>query len=216
MLRRNGENCEHTVPNYPGLLTDSEHKAYVEVTEYVKAEIEHCNYREKMIGEIEKQIPRLKQLADKAVPENVRTFTFRDDKTWNIIDTFYKEADLWELYFCSLKTPTERMFGIIERLYPKSGRVTELFGKTLDSYYLARGKNPSLVLNEFLDNQRFIFETTQKKLEVMIAEDLFKRHSAAICRRVCKAVATLYSEQMAIKNAQAPTEKESTGVKIKL
>ena len=28
MLKRNGENCEHPVPNYPGLLTAGELKAY--------------------------------------------------------------------------------------------------------------------------------------------------------------------------------------------
>lgn len=216
MLKRNGEFCRHKVTDFPGLLTDSEHEAYIEVIEYLKDEIKHCDFRKKMVVEIEKQIPRLKQLADEAVPENAPTFVFRDGKTWKIIDVFFKEKDLWEVYFCSLATPAEREFSVIQRLYPKSGEIMEVFGRTLDSYYMGFGKIPSLVLDSFLDNQKFISEITQKKLEVRIAEDLFKRHPAAFCRRICKAVVPLYDKQTAIENENVSAEKITTGRKMKL
>jgi hypothetical protein len=216
MLKRNGELCRHKVPDFPGLLTDSEHKAYIKVVEYVKEDIQHCNFRGNVIAEIEKQIPRLKKIADKTVPENAPTFVFRDDKTWKILDVFYKDVGVWELYFCSLAAATEREFSVIQKLYPKSGEITELFGKTLDSFYMARGRNPSLVLDEFLDNQRFTFGIAKKKLEVRIAEDLFKRHSADFCGRVCKAIAPLYEKQRPIENENAPVEKIATGVKMKV
>jgi hypothetical protein len=216
MLKRHGELCQHEVPGFPGLLTDTEHEAYAEVVEYVKADMRHCNFRKNVIAEIEKQIPRLKTLADKPVPENAPPFDFRDNKTWKILDVFYKEKDVFELCFCSRAEASEREFSVIQKLHPKSGEVKELFGKTLDSFYMARGRNPSLVLDEFLDNQRFTFEIAQKKLELTIAEDLFKRHPADLCRRVCKAVAPLYAKQQAEENENAPAEIITTGAKMKL
>ena len=39
MLKRNGEDCEHPVPNYPGLLTTSELKAYNVAVPLVAVEV---------------------------------------------------------------------------------------------------------------------------------------------------------------------------------
>ena len=55
MLKRNGENCEHPVPNYPGLLTTSEFKAYNVAVPLVAVEVRLFNERATTLSEIEKQ-----------------------------------------------------------------------------------------------------------------------------------------------------------------
>ena len=55
MLKRNGENCEHPVPNYPGRLTASEFKAYNVAVPLVAVEVRLFNERATTLSEIEKQ-----------------------------------------------------------------------------------------------------------------------------------------------------------------
>ncbi|MGH7975591.1 MAG: hypothetical protein ACREC8_02885, partial [Limisphaerales bacterium] len=145
------------------MLTDSEHEVYLEEIEYVKKDIQLCGFRGKFNGEIEGQIPRLKKLADKTLPENAPDFAI-GGQSWKIIDVFYREGNLWEMFFCSRTTPAEKEFSVVQKPYPESGEVMEIFGKTLNGFYMSRGRNPALVLDEFLDNQRFTFEIAQKKL----------------------------------------------------
>src|SRR5665213_980323 len=55
MLKRNGEDCEHPVPNFPGLLTASELKAYNVAVPLVAVEVRLFNERAATLSEIEKQ-----------------------------------------------------------------------------------------------------------------------------------------------------------------
>jgi hypothetical protein len=70
MLKRDGENCEHQVPNYPGLLTTSEHAAYQAAIPLVAEEVRLYNERVKILAEIENQSPEIveKVSAQKEVP----------------------------------------------------------------------------------------------------------------------------------------------------
>lgn len=207
MLKRKGELCRRKVPGFPGLLTDSEHKAYVEIIEYVKKDIQHCNFCRNVIAEIENQIPQLKELADKTVPQRTDVVTDGGCDEWQILHTFPKIEKFVDLLFCSQQKAGTRYFSVLAR----DCRMPQL-----DCSYRVFDTNPSLVLEHFLDNQRYGFGILKNKLELRIAGDLFKKHPADVCRRVCKAVAPLYDKQTAIENENAPAEKMATGVKMKL
>lgn len=217
MLKRNGELCRHKVPDFPGLLTDSEHKAYLEVIEYMKEELEFSNNCERIFHEFEKQIPRLKNLAGNGAPPDMPSVALRDGKdTWQILDVFYRKEGVGELLFCSRQTKDGQEFSVLKKFYPESGQIIEVFGKKINVHYLANGKEPSRVLECFLDNELYHIEIYRKELELRIAKDLFKRHSANICRRVCKAVAPLYGNQRAIENENVSARKITIGTKMKL
>jgi hypothetical protein len=53
MLKRDGEDCEHPVPNYPGTLTTSEYKAYQAAIPLVAEQVRLHNERTKILTEIE-------------------------------------------------------------------------------------------------------------------------------------------------------------------
>ncbi|MGB8371229.1 MAG: hypothetical protein WCF71_18260 [Verrucomicrobiia bacterium] len=216
MLKRHGELCQHEVPGFPGLLTDSEHEAYVEMVEYMKEELQFHNHCKQIIAGFEKQVSRLKILVSAAVPKNAQSITMGTGDKWQILDVFFKEKDYAELLFCSRSTASETEFSIIKRCYSKSDEVIEVFDQKIDRFYHTRGKNPALVLEQFLDKERYGVEVLEKRLDLRITEDLFKRHPADLCRRVCKALAPLYAKQPAVENEIAPAGKITTGVKMKL
>jgi hypothetical protein len=57
MLKRNGEDCEHPVPNYPGLLTASEFKAYNVAVPLVAEEVRLFNERQTPCRKLKSKAP---------------------------------------------------------------------------------------------------------------------------------------------------------------
>lgn len=217
MLKRKGEVCRHKVPGYPGLLTDSEHEIYVEIVEYVKEDLSFINNCQRIFNEFEEQLPRLRKLVDNVALPNLPTITLlnRDD-TWQILDTFYKKEGFGELLFCSRLAKDGREFSVLKKFYAESNQVIELFGKKIDIFYLANGKDPSRVLEQFLDNELYSIEMRKKEMELKIIKDVFKRHPADICRRVCKAVAPLFDEHAMTEIENISSVETASNMKMKL
>jgi len=77
------------VPDFPGLLTDSEHKAYDEAMASVEWLLKEFNEGAAAIAEIEKQIPKLAREASEKTQEN--TLIVRGgDSEWHIHKTLHK------------------------------------------------------------------------------------------------------------------------------
>jgi hypothetical protein len=114
MLKRQGELCQHEVPGYPGLLTNREYRAYRETVSMVEWELQLYNKKAAAFSEIEKQISRLRKLADNATPENAQVITVRgDEKTWRVLEIFFAEKNESELLFCLHDSKSGRLFSVI-------------------------------------------------------------------------------------------------------
>ena len=77
MLKRNGEDCEHAVPNYPGLLTTSEHKAYTEAVTLVDENMRQFNERNDALTELEQQIPQIAEQVTTQVARNTQSIAVK-------------------------------------------------------------------------------------------------------------------------------------------
>ena len=71
MLKRNGEDCEHPVPNYPGLLTTSEFKAYNIAVPLVAEQVRLFNKRADILSEIEKRSAQIAENATTLSKDNL-------------------------------------------------------------------------------------------------------------------------------------------------
>jgi|SRR5665213_584390 len=121
MLKRNGENCEHPVPNYPGLLTASEFRAYHAAVPLVAVEVRLFNERATTLSEIEKQSAGTAEQVTSQVARDLPSLTVKGkpESAWQIRHVLFNSARS-EMLLCSREHESEQQFGIVEKFDPKS------------------------------------------------------------------------------------------------
>jgi hypothetical protein len=211
MLKRNGETCEHSVPDYPGLLTDSELKAYVEVLPSVEPLLREFNAGATALADIEKQIPKLaKQVVDN-VAKDKEAITIRgQDTTWQVQRTLHKSARN-ELLFCARETGQATQFGIIER-FAHNSVYAQVHGNT---DLLMTSNQPSLLLQDHLENERRILHTFQKDIETSAEEALAEKFPGQNHSRVVRAISARCKTQFPAEKRNATAEKQTRNVRVR-
>lgn len=158
MLKRNGETCEHSVPGWPGLLTDSEQRAYKAALASFERELREFNDWTTALDIIEKQIPQLATLVSTRRTENNRTIQNVDGE-WQIHQTLRQSARS-ELLLCSRQTEQGAQFGIMERFADNS-----LYARTHGkAEMLLTSNRPALLLQDFVENERYVLQLVQTTL----------------------------------------------------
>ena len=102
MLKRNGENCEHPVPNYPGRLTASEFKAYNVAVPLVAEEVRLFNERATTLSEIEKQSAVIAEQVAAQSTRGLQSLTVKGtpESIWEIRQILFKSSRS-EMLLCS-------------------------------------------------------------------------------------------------------------------
>jgi hypothetical protein len=201
MLKRNGENCEHPVPNYPGLLTASEYKAYQAAIPVVAEQIRLYDERTKILTEIENQTPQIaeKLSHQKDIP--------RED-AWQHRHTLFKSGR-GEMQLCSRHIGDKEIFGVIERFDPNSAYARAQG----ESDEIMRGNNAYLVLQNFVESERNVLQLFRKDIKATVEEKLSEQFPKLDASRVVKAIGARCSEQA--KN-QGEKETQARSVKIRM
>ncbi|MGH7976386.1 MAG: hypothetical protein ACREC8_06960, partial [Limisphaerales bacterium] len=123
MLKRNGEDCEHPVPNYPGLLTTTELKAYNVAVHTVAEPVRLFNERARTLSEIENQSVKIaEQVASQSphgLPSLAVTAKGMPEGTWQINQTLFKSPRS-EVLLCSRDIGEKKQFGVVEKFAPDS------------------------------------------------------------------------------------------------
>ena len=121
MLKRNGEDCEHPVPNYPGLLTASEFKAYNAAVPLVAEEVRLFNERATTLSEIEKQSPGTAEQVTSQMVRDLPSLTVKGkpESEWQIRHVLFKSSRS-EMLLCSRDHEGEQQFGVVEKFDPNS------------------------------------------------------------------------------------------------
>ena len=201
MLKRDGEDCEHPVPNYPGLLTTSEHKAYQAAIPLVAEQVRLFNERTKILAEIEKQTPEIaeKVAAQKDIPLV---------GAWHIRHTLFKSGR-GEMTLCSLGVEGKEKFGVIERFDPNSAHA-RVHG---DSEEIMRGSTVFLVLQNFVENERSVLELFRKDIAATVEEKLTEMFPKLNPSRVMRAIVAQCGEPVP---AQSEKVAPARSVKIRM
>jgi hypothetical protein len=201
MLKRDGENCEHQVPNYPGLLTTSEHAAYQAAIPLVAEEVRLYNERVKILAEIENQSPEIveKVSAQKEVP-------LADE--WQLRHSLFKSAR-GEITLCSRGVDGAEQFGVIERFDPNSAYARAQG----ESDEIMRGNNAFLVLQNFIENERSVLDLYRKDIAATVEEKLTEMFPNLNNTRVVRAIVARCDGQVPV---QAEKEASAKSVKIRM
>ena len=210
LLRRNGEACEHPVPGFPGLLTDSEQKAYTEVVTSMAWLLKEFNDAAVTLAEIEKTIPTLAKEASEITPENRPTIRNADSE-WQIRRTLHKSARN-EVLLCSRRTEQGTQFGIVEQFTHNS-----IYANARgDTDVQMTSNQASLLLQDYVAQERQVLQLFKQDIIVSVGETLAEKFPGQDYSRVAKAISARCEKSVSPEDRQTEmAEKQHRNVRIR-
>lgn len=210
MLKRNGEDCEHPVPNYPGRLTASEFKAYNVAVPLVAVEVRLFNERAATLSEIEKQSAGTAEQVTSQVARDLPSLTIKGkpESEWKIRHVLIKSARS-EMLLCSRDNEGEQQFGIVEKFDPQSP-FARVHG---DTDLQMKGSNAFVLLQNYVENERSVLQLFRKDIEATVEEKLSEKLPSQNHSRVMRAISARCETQAPVKSEK---EKPVKSVKIRM
>jgi hypothetical protein len=210
MLKRHGENCEHAVPNYPGLLTASEFKAYNEAVPLVAVEVQLFNNQANTLSEIENQSAKIAEQVAAQSTHGLPSLTVGGTPTsvWQVRRTLFKSSRS-EMLLCSRDVDGKTQFGVVEKFDPNSP-YARVRGET---DLQMTGNNAFVLLQNFAESERGVLQLFRKDIEATVEQKLSEKFPGQNHSRVVRAVSARCE-------SQSPVESEKTkparSVKIRM
>lgn len=212
MLKRNGEDCEHAVPNYPGLLTNSELKAYNVAVPIVAEPVRLFNERAKTLVEIENQSAKIAEQVASQSPDGLPSLAItargRPEGTWHVNQSLFKSPRS-EVLLCSRDIGEKKQFGVVERFDPHSP-YARVHGET---DLQMTGNNVFVLLQNYVESERGVLQLFRKDIEATVEENLSERFPGQNHSRVVRAISARCETQAP---AEAEKEKSARSVKIRM
>ena len=201
MLKRNGENCEHPVPNYPGRLTASEFKAYNVAVPLVAEEVRLFNERANTLSEIEKQSAQIaEQVAAQPTPELFAA--------WHTRHTLSKSPRS-EMQLCSRGIDGKEQFGIIEK-FDANAPYARKHG---DTDLQMTGNNAFVLLQNYVESERSVLQLFRKDIEATVEEKLSEKFPSQNHSRVVRAISARCETKVPVESEK---EKPAKSVNIRM
>jgi hypothetical protein len=209
MLKRNGEDCEHAVPNFPGLLTASELKAYNVAVPMVAVEVRMFNERTNTLSEIEKQSAGTAEQVTSQVARDLPSLTVKGkpESEWKIRHVLIKSARS-EMLLCSRDNEGEQQFGVVEKFDPKSP-FARVHG---DTDLQMTGNNAFVLLQNYVESERSVLQLFRKDIEATVEENLSEKLPGQNHSRVVRAISARCGNQTPVESEK---EKPATSIKIR-
>jgi hypothetical protein len=210
MLKRNGEDCEHPVPNYPGLLTASEFKAYNVAVPLVAVEVRLFNERAATLSEIEKQSAGTAEQVTSQVARDLPSLTVKgkQEDAWQIRHVLFQSARS-EMLLCSRDHEGEQQFGVVEKFDPKSPYAS-IHG---DTDLQMTGNNAFVLLQNYVESERRVLQLFRKDIEASVEENLSEKFPGQNHSRVVRAISARCGNQMPVESEK---EQPAKSVKIRM
>jgi hypothetical protein len=210
MLKRNGEDCEHPVPNYPGRLTASEFKAYNVAVPLVAEEVRLFNERAATLSEIEKQSAGTAEQVTSQVARDLPSLTVKgkQEDAWQIRHVLFKSARS-EMLLCSRDHEGEQQFGVVEKFDPKSP-YARIHG---DTDLQMTGSNAFVLLQNYVESERSVLQHFRKDIEASVEENLSEKFPGQNHSRVVRAISARCGNQVSVESEK---EQPAKSVKIRM
>lgn len=199
MMKRNGQPCEHTVPNYSGRLTDAEFLAYNSVFGAVEGDYKELSTVASALAEVEKSFAQFVN-AETASPEIAPEVVEAAGAKWDVVKPLLKVAGS-EMLWCKRRVEGAADYGIVERLDPDSPLARAQGACSLQM----TGLDAPTLLRDFLREQR---ETLGLYANDIIAEAhdrIAEKYPGQDMDRVAKAVEARCAKKISSEQAAAPT-----------
>jgi hypothetical protein len=210
MLKRNGENCEHAVPNYPGLLTATEFKAYNAAVPLVAEQVRLAHERATALSKIERHSAEIAEQVASQSTNGLPSLTVKEtpESVWQVRHTLFKSPRS-EILLCSRAVGEKQQFGVVEKFDPNSP-YARINGET---DLQMRSNNAFLLLQNYVECERGVLQMFRKDIEATVEEQLLEKFPGQNHSRVVKAISARCETQTP---SESQKEKPARSVKLRM
>lgn len=210
MMKRNGQLCEHTVPDYSGRLTDAEFLAYNSVFGAVENDFKELSTVANALVEVEKSFAQLVKAAS-VPPEAATEVVEAAGVEWEAIKPLLK-VEGSEMLWCRRHVEGAADYAIVERLDANSPLAQAQGTSSLQM----TGLDASSLLRNFLHEQREALGLYANDIVADAHERLAEKYPGQDMDRVAKAIEARCAKQISSERmttqAQTPSRREGMRV----
>lgn len=211
MLKRNGQPCERSVPDYLGRLTDFEFLAYGTVFEFVADDHKRLSDINSALTELEHSVSRLEGYCVRPQKQEPEIIPAKDGPYWEVVASLLK-LDRTALLLCRREMNDQREFSIVEQLDPNSA-----LAKAKGTWQVQMTSNDArLLLQDFIQGERHALELYANDVVAVARETIEEKYPGQNLGRVIKAISQRCSK--AISSEQVVpirhVSKQSEGVRV--
>ena len=211
MLKRNGQLCHRSVPDYAGRLTDAEFLAYNAVFTSVEEDFKQLSAITDSLTDVERAFPRLLEASEGASSSFSEVVADQTGKQWAVISPLLKLRRT-ELLFCKRFIEGEPEFSIIQRFDPESP-----LAKTHGVWQLQMaGNDPRLLLQDFIEGERQTSQIYAQDVAAVAREAVEQKYPDRDLNRVIKAIAQRFAKKVSTEEQVVPVQvrRRSEGVRV--
>jgi hypothetical protein len=183
MLKRNGQLCQHSVPDYSGRLTGDEFLAYNTVFSAVEDQIQQLSGIRDSLNELEASLTKMVDAAANALTRT-ETVRAKDGVEWQVVKPLLKPQHS-EVLWCKRSVGAKTEHAVIERFNPNS----PLAKAQGASEVQMTSDDPKRLLQDFVQSQREMLHLWVHDIVALTRESLEEKFSGQDLSRVVKAIA---------------------------
>jgi hypothetical protein len=211
MLKRNGQPCQRTVPDYSGRLTDFEFLAYNTVFTAVEEDFKQLSAITDSLTDLERSFPHLLEASEGAVESINGVVPDQTGKQWSIVAPLLKFSRT-ELLFCKRVVAGESEFAVVERLDPNSPLAQ---AKGIWQLHMT-SNDPRLLLQDFMEGERQTAQLYGQDIVAISREAIDEKFPDRNLGRVVKAIAERCTKKISTEEKVIPiqTRKRAESVRV--
>jgi hypothetical protein len=211
MLKRNGQMCEHAVPDYSGRLTDAEFAAYNSVFTAVESEFKELSSITGSLGQMQQKMPRLLEGTAAREESSQRTVEGQDGSKWNVVAPLL-QMRRGEIVWCQRNVAGNSEFAVVERFDPNS----PLAKAQGPCEFQMTGNNARALLQDFIEGQRGALQMYASDIVAAAQEKADEKYPGQDLSRVIDALSQRCTKQISVEQTESPSQarKQTEGVRV--
>lgn len=198
MLKRNGQLCEHSVPDYSGRLTDSEFEAYKALFGTVETEFNELSAITQAVAQMEKSLP---QFLDKISTQGSQSVDGQDGAEWKIIAPL-PDAPHGEMFWSKRQLGDMEEFAIVERFDPNS----PLAAAQGEFDVQMTDTDPMRLLRDFINARRDAAQLFANDIVATVQEQASEKYPGEDLNRVVEAISHRCAKKISPEQTVSPVE----------
>jgi hypothetical protein len=203
MLKKQGQICQHSVPEYSGRLTDAEFAAYNDVFDSIRGDFEELVGIANQLGQLEKSFPSFFEKLSSPSPQSL---TGEDGSEWTILAPL-PITPSGEMLWC------KRQFGDLEEF-----AVVECFDPA-SPLAVARGQfdvqmtdsDPLRLLRDFINARRDAAQLFANDIIATAKEQAAENHPGENLNRVLDAISQRCTKSLSANERISPVQARRQG-----
>jgi hypothetical protein len=201
MFKRNGQLCEHTVPDYSGRLTDAEFLAYNSVFSAVEEDFKELSKVASALGEVEKSFAQFVDAASASRETPPEIIGLQGGAEWEVLKPLLNVRG-GEMLWCKGRVEGADEFAIVERIDANSPLAMAQGACSVQM----TGKDAQALLRDFLHEQREALGLYANDIVAEAHERIAEKYPGQDMDRVVKAVEARCAKKISSEQMTAQTQ----------